>query len=59
MWIITKKTLINCDHCSVFYEDDGGTTAVCNTEEILVSKNRVLSDIQDAILSGFQYLEVE
>ena len=59
MWIITKKALINCQQCSMFYEDEGGTTAVCNTEDILVSKNHVLSDIQNAILSGFQYLEVE
>ena len=59
MWIVTKKTLINCQQCSMFYEDDNGTTAVCNTEDILVSKNHVLSDILNALLNNFQYLEVE
>ena len=59
MWIITKKTLINCQQCSMFYEDESGTTAVCNTEDILVSKNHVLADIQYALENGYQFMEVE
>ena len=59
MWIITKQTMIDSQHCSMFYEDDGGTTAVCNTEDIVISKNHVLAEIRNALLNGFQYLEVE
>lgn len=59
MWIVTKKTMINTQLCSMFYEDQGGTSAVCNTEDVQISKNQILSEILDALKNGTQFLEVE
>lgn len=60
VWIITKKTLINSQHCALFYENDAGETyAVCNTEDCIVSRKNVLHSILDALKNGENFLEVE
>lgn len=59
MWIITKKSIINSQLCSMFYEDESGTNAVCNTEDCLISKNKILSKILDALKSDIPFLEVD
>lgn len=59
MWIKTEKMLLNSQRCSLFYEDESGTNAVCDREEIFISEHLILSDIMLALQTNVKFLEVE
>lgn len=60
MWIITKRSgVINSDQVTRFTENNYGTHAYCHGQAYLISEERILPTIIEALKNHNDFLEVE